>query len=130
MSKDFEKILGKVSEDIAEALKEAYIDGFNAGSAYDKPTPAQFNAAHDEPIGYGEDGEIYVVRGDISISKALHKIKTLFDKEGYDYKDIQEISDHVRIASIAYVPEDISGTPGYYYRNDGSGVYTAWVWRA
>lgn len=120
----------KLSQDIEEAVQQAYIDGFNAGSAIDKPTQKEFDDAHLEPVGYGEDGEIYVLAGKFSEAKAVQLVKKLFDKEMYDYENTQEISDHLDYTKIAYIPEDITSEPGYYFRNDRSGVYDAWVWTA
>lgn len=131
MSKpDFKYQLEKLSSDIEQAVQQAYIDGFNAGSAVDKPTQAEFDKAHAQPLGYGEDGEIYVMAGNLTENVALHRLKKLFDKEGYDYDDIDDLIDHIHRTKVAYIPEDISSEPGYYYRADGSGVYDAWVWTA
>lgn len=131
MSKpDIELTLEKLKGDVAEAVQQAYIDGFNAGSAVDKPTQAEFDEAHREPLGYGEDGEIYVMSGDYPENTAMQRLKTLFDRELYDYEDEQDLLDHMRHTKIAYIPEDISSEPGYYYRADGTGVYDAWVWTA
>lgn len=131
MSKpDIKLTLEKLKHDVDEAVEQAYIDGFNAGSASDKPTQDEFNDAHSEPIGYGEDGEIYVLRADISSHQAIALIKKLFDKEAYDYDSVEDIADHTSFTKIAYSPEDISSEPGYYYRGDGVGAYDAWVWTA
>lgn len=131
MSKpDIKLALDKIKADVDEAVQQAYIDGFNAGSAADKPTQDEFNEAHREPLGYGEDGEIYVLAGDYPQNTAVHKLKTLFDKEMYDYDGVEDLLDHMQLTKIAYIPEDISSEPGYYYRGDGSGVYDAWVWTA
>lgn len=131
MSKpDIKQTLEKLKFDVDEAVQQAYIDGFNAGSAYDKPTQEQFDDAHQEPVGYGEDGEIYVLAASYKSTEAIAKVKQLFDKEMYDYDGVQDIADHLHMTKIAYSPEDISSEPGYYYRGDGSGAYDAWVWTA
>lgn len=131
MSKpDIKLALDKIKADVDDAVQQAYIDGFNAGSAVDKPTQAEFDKAHAQPLGYGEDGEIYVMAGNLTENVALHRLKKLFDKEGYDYEDSEDILNHIQRTKIAYIPEDISSEPGYYYRADGSGVYDAWVWTA
>lgn len=131
MSKpDISLALDKIKADVDDAVKQAYIDGFNAGSAVDKPTQEQFDDDHQEPKGYGEDGEIYVMAGSFTEQEAVDTLQKLFDKEMYDYENPQELADHLNHTKIAYIPEDISSEPGYYYRGDGSGVYDAWVWTA
>lgn len=131
MSKpDIKLTLEKLKGEVDDAVQQAYIDGFNAGSAVDKPTQAEFDKAHAQPLGYGEDGEIYVMAGNLTENQAVHRLKKLFDKEMYDYENQQELADHLNWTKIAYIPEDISSEPGYYYRADGSGVYDAWVWTA
>jgi hypothetical protein len=130
MSKlDIKLTLEKLQHDLEEAMQEAYIDGFNAGSSADKPTQEEFNKSHHEPLGYGEDGEIYVMSGALSENQALHKLKTLFTKEMM-FDDYDDLGENLRLTKIAYIPEEISSEPGYYFRRDSSGVYDAWVWTA
>jgi hypothetical protein len=126
--KDFDIEFRLLKEHVARAIKEAYIDGYNAGSAADKPTQQEFDDAHQQPMSYGEDGEIYVLAGSYTEQEALNELQKLFDKEMFDYENPQELADQMNHTKIAYIPEDISSEPGYYYRNDGSGVYEAWVW--
>ncbi len=127
---DIPLALDKIKDDVTKAVQQAYIDGFNAGSAADKPTQAEFDKAHSEPLGYGEDGEIYVMGGNLTEAQAIKRLKKLFDKEMYDYDGIEDLANHTQRTRIAYIPEDISSEPGYYYRGDGSGAYDAWVWTA
>lgn len=128
--RDLEYSIDKLKQDVDAAIEQAYLDGYNAGSATDKPTQQEFDEAHKLPISYGEDGENYVMAGNLSHPRAIHTLKTLFDKEMFDYESVQELDDHMTYTKIAYIPEDISSEPGYCYRGDGSGVYNAWVWTA
>lgn len=131
MSKfDIKLTLEKLQSDVESAVQQAYIDGFTAGSATDKPTQEEFNKGHLEPLGYGDDGEIYVMAGSYSENEALHKLKELFDKEMYDYDGAEDLLNHMEFTKIAYTPEDISSEPGYYYNRNGIGAYDAWVWTA
>lgn len=131
MSKpDIKQTLEKLKFEVDEIVQQAYIDGFNAGSATDKPTQAEFDEAHKEPISYGEDGEIYVMGSNLSEDQALYHFKKLFDKEMFDYGDVEDLVNHIHLTQVSYIPEYISSEPGYYYRGDGSGAYKAWVWTA
>lgn len=83
--------INKLLEDVEEATQQAYIDGFNAGSAYDKPTQKEFDKTHREPVGYGEDGEIFAWEVSMTDPKPLSIDEVFSDFYSYD-SDKEHIS--------------------------------------
>ena len=118
----FERSIEQIKRLHQGEVDQAYKDGFAAGLAT-TPNHKLFHSQHQKPQWYGEDGDIVAVSGEYSRDDAVALITAFLKAETGEVDDVEGCVNREKA-----IPGTNDDGYDYFIRNDGTGIFDAWVW--